>query len=286
MGSDGRKAVVRDGKFWRKSDGRWISKFYCRHCRKHFSNATFAPEYRQNKRHKNKYVLKGLVERGSLRGIARRENLSRTTVARKLRFLGARSAVELEELNRRLPPVAKLQFDDQETAEHSKYKPVAISLAVVAGSRWILGFEISRMPVKWKLSPAKKLKYGNRPDDRGKGRKRLFSRICKYCRPDVEISSDEQPHYPRDIRTFFPAGVHVQHPSRRPIANGQDELKKGWDPLFSLNHTCAMNRDRMARLTRKSWCVSKKRESLSDHLAVWAVHHNKSLPIFRDLSSA
>lgn len=274
--------IVRDGQFWRKSDGRWISKFFCRRCGKHFSNATFAPEYRQKKRHKNHIIKKGLAERASIRGTARRENLSRTTVARKLRFLGSRAKLELIEMNERIPPISKLQFDDQETAEHSKYKPLAMSLAVVSHWRWILGFEISTMPVKWKLSPAKKLKYGGRPDGRREGRQKLFERIRPFCRPDVEISSDEHPHYHKDIMKHFPNAIHVQHPSRRPRAHGQDELKKGFDPLFSLNHTCAMNRDRMARLTRKSWCLSKTRESLENHMAIWAVQHNKSLPIYKE----
>lgn len=77
--------VVRDGRFLRKSDGRSIIKFHCRSCEKHFSNATFAPEYRQKKRHKNRCIDRGLLEGASIRGMARSENLSRTTVARKVR---------------------------------------------------------------------------------------------------------------------------------------------------------------------------------------------------------
>ncbi len=55
------------------------------------------------------------------------------------------------------------------------------------------------------------------------------------------------------------------------------ELKKGFDPLFSLNHTCAMTRDRIKRLARKTWAISKKKEFLELHLAIYVDHHNRSL---------
>ncbi len=276
--SDDRIQVIRDGSFWRKSDGRLIIKFKCRACGKHFSHATFAKEYRQKKRHKNERIKNLLGERCSIRGIARIERLSRTTVLRKLKFLGPIALVELQEMNHARKPITRLQFDDQETAEQSKYKPLAISLAVEEGSRWIAGFEVSEMPVKWKMSPRKRALYGNRKDMRAEGRRLLFARIKLFLDPKVTIISDQHPHYPKSIREHFPLATHVRHKSRRPIDHGQDELKQGFDPMFSLNHTCAKNRDRVARLTRKSWCLSKKKEHLVYHLAIAFVRHNKSLP--------
>ena len=50
---------------------------------------------------------------------------------------------------------------------------------------------------------------------------------------------------------------------------GQDELKKlRRDPLFTINHTLAMLRDNIARLIRKSWCLSKRAEFLQLHLNI------------------
>jgi hypothetical protein len=57
---------------------------------------------------------------------------------------------------------------------------------------------------------------------------------------------------------------------------GQGELKVGgFDPIFSLNHTCAMLRANINRLFRKTWCTTKKMEMLEHHLAIYALYHNE-----------
>jgi hypothetical protein len=44
---------------------------------------------------------------------------------------------------------------------------------------------------------------------------------------------------------------------------GQGELKRGgFDPLFSLNHTAAMFRDRLKRLSHRTWCTTKRPDRL------------------------
>ncbi|MBD67124.1 MAG: hypothetical protein CME62_18130, partial [Halobacteriovoraceae bacterium] len=59
---------------------------------------------------------------------------------------------------------------------------------------------------------------------------------------------------------------------------GQGELKKlRRDPLFALNHTCAMLRDNISRLVRKSWCVSQSIEKLQLHLDLYMKFHNTKL---------
>ena len=59
---------------------------------------------------------------------------------------------------------------------------------------------------------------------------------------------------------------------------GQGELKKlRFDPLFALNHTCAMLRANINRLFRRTWCTTKKKECLEDHLAVYMDFHNRVL---------
>ena len=50
-----------------------------------------------------------------------------------------------------------------------------------------------------------------------------------------------------------------------------------FDPIFSLNHTCAMLRANICRLIRKTWCTTKKRERLVDHIAIYTYLHNRSL---------
>ncbi|MEK6774013.1 MAG: hypothetical protein AABY64_08735, partial [Bdellovibrionota bacterium] len=92
------------------------------------------------------------------------------------------------------------------------------------------------------------------------------------------IKSDQNPHYPKDVMRDFPRASHEKFKGRKACVVGQGELKKiGYDPLFSLNHTCAMFRAHVSRLFRRTWCTTKKSERLSYHLAIYAVYHNQSL---------
>jgi hypothetical protein len=214
----------------------------------------------------------------SQRRIAKLYRISRTTVARKLIFLGQQATSELEELNRNRKPAEIIEFDDMETFEHSKCKPLSITLAVEHQTRWILGIEVSQMPAKGRLTKIALKKYGPRKDERALGRERLFRRIQGLISKTALIKSDENPHYIYDVKRFFPQAQHQRYKGQRGSIVGQGELKKiRFDPLFSLNHTCAMFRANVNRLLRKTWCTTKNRERLRFHLTMYAVFHNKFL---------
>ena len=58
----------------------------------------------------------------------------------------------------------------------------------------------------------------------------------------------------------------------------QGELKRtGWDPLFTINHTLAMLRDNIKRLTRRTWCTTKQQSALEDVIAIYMHFHNSRL---------
>jgi len=174
--------------------------------------------------------------------------------------------------------VTRLQFDDLETFEHTKMKPLSVTLAVEKGSREILGFEVSRMPAKGLLAGKALKKYGPRRDERAEGRDRLFRRIKSVVDPFALIQSDENPHYPADVKRHFPKCTHATVKGRRGCVTGQGELKAGgFDPLFSLNHTCGMFRANVNRLFRKTWCTTKKIQSLIYHLEMYVRFHNEVL---------
>jgi len=94
------------------------------------------------------------------------------------------------------------------------------------------------------------------------------------------IKSDANPHYPPTVKQFFPNCVHEIHLGQGGAITGQGELKKiRFDPLFSLNHTCAMNRSDINRLIRKTWSTTKRPDHLADHLALSADYHNEYLEL-------
>jgi hypothetical protein len=186
--------------------------------------------------------------------------------------------MRLSEFNLQAAKAQVVEFDDQETFEHTKCKPLSITLAVESGSRRILGFEVSQMNAKGHLIQIALKKYGRRKDTRKRARERLFETLQSLATPDALFKSDENPHYVPTVKKYFPEAQHQSFKGQRGSIVGQGELKKiRFDPLFSLNHTCAMTRANMNRLFRRTWCTTKLPERLRDHFAIYAVYHNEVL---------
>lgn len=268
--------VVRIGRFYRTSDSRWVQRFRCTKCRKGFSNATFNSCFRQKKRQKNALLRKLLCSGVSQRRAARILNLHRVTVVRKFLFLSLEAEFLLSTQNYGSPKTGIIEFDDMETFEHTKCKPLSITLAVESKTRRILGVEVSRMPAKGLLSRVRK--YGRRVDERAVGRRLLFQKIQNFTADDVTIKSDSNPHYEKQVRELFPSAKYLQYLGKRGAITGQGELKKvRFDPLFSLNHTCAKIRADVNRLFRRTWCTTKNPDRLRAHLILYSSYHNQHL---------
>lgn len=272
------RSSLKFGHYYRKSDRKWIQRFKCTLCLHYFSSSSTSPCYGQKKRHINGKLLKLLVSGVSLRRSSRLLKVSQITVARKLEFLGARARLANHRQRQKMMDIRKIQFDDMETFEHTKLKPLSITLAVAKDSRYILGFEVSKIPANGSLFKPSREKYGSRPDQRASGRDRLFRRLKDSVSPRATIESDSNPHYPRDVRKHFPWATHLTYLGKRGAITGQGELKKlKFDPLFSLNHTCAMFRANVNRLIRKTWCTTKRIQPLADHLEIYSWYHNQVL---------
>lgn len=274
----GKRIIVRGSSYRRKSDGQRVARFWCKMCRKSFSSATQSPCRWQKKRHRNEIVRRALTGGVSQREAARMLNLNRKTIVRKFLFLAQKSQKEFYRRNKALPPAVEVEFDDLETFIHSKCKPVSVTLFVEYKTRRILDLEVAQMPAKGRLAAIARRKYGKRSDHRPLARKRLFQRLRSQIAPDALIRSDSNPAYPLDVRSYFPEARHELVLGGRGAITGQGELKKlRFDPIFSLNHTCAMLRAHLSRLFRKTWNTTKKLSRLRAHLMIYALEHNQRL---------
>jgi len=274
-----RTGLVKYGSFYRTSDRKKVQRFYCRVCKLHFSTATHSMNFNQKKRQFNHKVTRLLVAGVSQREGCKILQINRKTFVRKFILMGFRAKEKLLKENKELYPKSiNLQFDDMETFEHTKCKPLSITLAVEESSRRILDYQVSQMPAKGLLAKISRKKYGLRADHRKAARKKLFLNLQNFVQPRCIIKSDENPHYPKDVKKYFPKSEHKVYKGRRGAIVGQGELKKiGFDPIFDLNHTCATLRARMNRLFRRTWCTTKKPERLDLHLAITALFHNRNL---------
>lgn len=268
--------ISRYGSFIRRSDKKVFQRFRCSSCTRTFSEATSHACYRQKKRKLNPIILKLLCSQVSQRRIARLLNINRITVERKFRFLASQARLKNAVYFNKMQMIQNFQFDDLETIEHTKMKPLSVTMAVEFETRKIIGFSVSQMPAKGLLARKSRKKYGHRADHRAQGRQELFEKIKSKISVTALIESDQNPHYGADVRKWFPKADHRTTKGIRGCVAGQGELKKtGYDPLFSLNHTFAMLRANINRLNRKTWCTTKKPIRLKDHIDLYVYYHNQ-----------
>jgi len=270
---------IRDGSFWRRDDSKLIQRYRCKSCGTRFSSATLTATYRQKKRRVNSPLLKLLSSGVSMRRAAHLLGVNRRTVERKLPFLADRCrGFNDRQLLKLKGRIHNIQIDDLITKENSKLKPLSVSIAVDADRRLLLGAEVSQIPAFGHLSKLAVKKYGQRDDKHFEGLTHLFQKISPIVSAEVLVKSDEHQRYPGFISAYLPRAKHMTFPSERGCIVGQGELKKvGFDPLFAVNHACAMLRANINRLVRKTWCTTKCPRRLKDHLDVFIYFYNYTL---------
>jgi transposase-like protein len=270
--------VVLKGFFYRRSDSKKIQRFLCKICRRGFSRATLSSCFNQKKRRVNFTLFQLLVSGVSQRSAARILKVHRVTVARKFLFLSEQARQKRLKLQLKLPLSKYVQFDEMESFEHSKCKPLSIPLAVDGDTRRILALDVCSMPAKGLLAKIARKKYGTRRDERPSALHDLMFQVGNFTTHKVEFLSDQKPSYPKYVRHHFTDFMHRTTKGRRGCVVGQGELKSGgYDPLFNLNHTAAMIRAHVNRLFRRTWCTTKKAENLKRHLEMYAYYHNQYL---------
>ena len=212
-----------------------------------------------------------------MRRCAKIAKVSRGTIERRLSSLSLRSEIRQKRLLKKLK-VTHLQFDDMISSEHTKMKPLSISLAVDAQKRLILGAQVSKIPAFGLLAKKSQKKYGKRKSEHKEGLDLLFKKIEKSLDPQCLVQSDEHHLYPQVVQSYLPKATYKRHKGGRGCIVGQAELKKlRFDPLFILNHTCAMFRANISRLIRKTWCTTKKVDNLQRHINIFIDYFNSKI---------
>ena len=260
-----------------------IQRYRCNICLRKFSSQTGTLTYRERKSHLTQKVMRLMMEGVSQRACARTFGCQRRTIASKLIRLGVHARAQLDlrqsgdgNTNRFENTIV---FDEMETFEHSKCKPVSIAIAVEQSTRRVVAVEVAQMPAKGKLAAISRKKYGKRQDKRPAAICQVLSEVRRLYPHLAFVKSDECPRYPRYVTDILGRGVmHQTFKGRRGCVVGQGELKAGgFDPLFSLNHTCAMFRDHIKRLSRRTWCTTKHIDRLRDLLCLYAWWHNQAI---------
>ena len=249
-------------------------RYQCKNCKYTFSNQTFHSTYYHRRPDLNEKVFVLLVSGNTQQRTAELLKCSPTTVARKLLWLSvfkkSKSLVQTEQ---------HIQIDEMESIEHTKLKPLTIPICVSSTYK-ILGINVGKIPAKGHLAELSKKKYGARENEREFALRELLI----YLRDEVQIkpitiTTDSHPLYLKLIKEYFPDSAHISIVSRSTKEKKRELIhhkvtKKVFDPLFALNQRCAKIRSDIRRMTRRSWCTTKKVENLKKHLLLYQIYNN------------
>lgn len=253
-----------------------IRRFQCVSCKRTFSSRSFKADYRHKKMDLNFPLADLLIKGNTLRDCAHFLGLTYRNTYKK--FLWITKQAQLQKTALRYE-VTTLQFDEMETIHHTKCKP--LSICVMVNDRYeVLSAEVAEMPSKGRLASFSKNRYGSRKDEREVVMERSFQDLKnKLHVSPILVRSDAKSSYKKFVEKYFPEADYEVH-SREQKARLQERLhekkhKKKFDPLFALNQRCAKLRSQIKRLTRRSWCTTKKKENLQGHLDLYIVMQYK-----------
>lgn len=169
----------------------------------------------------------------------------------------------------------KIVFDEMETYEHTKLKPLSVPLAVCGRTGKILDIGVAEMNCKGHLAKRSQQLYGFRKDDRMKVGADILKTV-KYAvgenTKNVTVYTDAKPAYSTLVKGVMPKARHVAQVAGR--QEQENKPKDAWNDLWWLNHTAARIRADLSRMSRKTWVTTKKPKELWRHLYLFIAFVN------------
>ncbi len=260
----------RHGRFVSRTLGRGVSRFLCTGCGKSFSSSTFRFSYRQKKPHVDALLMRLVCSGVSLRGAARLLSINPKTVHLKLLRLSRHSRKLHLALLERGGLTGHFQLDELETFESNRFQPLMVPVLIEKNVYFVVATAASPLRRKGRLSPQQRrrlreheARHGRRPSRSDAAVRRCLASLARSARGVVPLDSDRKPSYGRIARRLLKDRlVHVTHDAEAP--------RNRLNPLFPINHANAMLRYCLARLRRRSWCVTKRRVWLERALDMYA----------------
>ncbi|MEY3162925.1 MAG: hypothetical protein RIT25_2920 [Planctomycetota bacterium] len=252
-----------------------IPRYRCKDCHKRFSYQTFRQDYRDQRPDLNPILFERSTGGQSLRRICKELRLDIHAGQKKARKLSRHAGHLHGNLLRSLPAGRTFLMDELETHEGQSIRTVTVPILIEKQSGLVVATDVGairRMARKGsrrrRLQERDEAVHGKRIDESRHcvhGVLRTLSQLLRGQR--ASLRTDEKQLYASLCRKLFgPEFVHERTSSRTE--------RDTFNPLFHINHTLARFRDLSARLHRRSWCASKKREFLRLHLQMVTVYRN------------
>ncbi|WP_198296012.1 hypothetical protein [Bacteriovorax sp. Seq25_V] len=102
----------------------------------------------QKKRRINRRLFLDLATNNTMRSCARKYKVNYKTIYNRINYFAIKARKNNNKFLKKLEKskVQAMQFDDLITVEHTKMKPLTITIAVDRKRRYILAAEVSRIP--------------------------------------------------------------------------------------------------------------------------------------------
>lgn len=265
---------IRDGFYRPRCRSHPVPRFRCRLCGRGFSRQTFRADRGQKKPHINAACLDLMVACVGLRQAARVLRVARRTVEHRFAWL-ARHAADFQANRLATTRLAgPFQLDELETFEANRYQPVTVAVLIERSSLFIIDTAVGPLRRKGRMTPHQlqrradhEARHGRRPSESRFAIHAVLSHLRDVARAPVLLESDQKPLYGL-------LGRRLLGPRFRWRTHSAAARRDHRNPLFPINHTNARLRHFLARLRRRTWCVTKRRACLQAHLRIAALWSN------------
>ena len=276
---------TRQGFFHPKCRAHPVPRFRCRTCGRGFSRQTFRADYCDHKPHVNAQVVKLLTHGNSFRGTARLVGLSRRCLELKARKISRNARWLDHNLKRRAAQlglasrgVMRVHFDEFETfEERRRTRPVTIAVAIESRTRFHFAAVAAPIRPRGKMTPERlqaveedELRFGPRRT-RSRAACKVALRRAAQVAPNataIVLSTDKKRSYVPISKWAFKGKTIAHRQTSSKLPRGRR------NPLFAINNEEGELREKLSRLRRESWLVTKRRKYLNLHLALYSAWRN------------
>ena len=274
LSSGGNRFYIKKGYYRTKWNRQMVPRYKCKTCGVLFSSHTFLKTYKQKKPHFNLPILKWYSSSATQRRMARVLGINRKTVVRKFLFMAKAARAEHErQISTGQIKTSFVQFDEVETFEHTRLKPVSVTVAVRVKTGEIIEAKVATMNCHGHMAKLSQEKYGWRENNQDVAREAVFQKIMACSRDRLTIYSDAQNAYPAIAKKIVPhADFQTFKSIRAKLKTGNRRNKD--DKLFAINLLAAKLRHDLSRMARKSWVTTKQIDRLQAHLDLYIAFNN------------
>lgn len=268
----------RAGTFHPKCRPNPVQRFRCYTCGRTFSIRTFKPDYYDKKPHLNVLVVRSLCSGTGLRQTSRELDIRYTSLCHKVDKLNRQLAHLHANLMGQFGVRSEFLFDELETFETCRStSPLTVPILIERESMLIVDAQVGKIPPSGSMPPNRRRRlaalekeHGKRPNESSQVIASVLDTLAPRVRKSRELvfTTDQKTTYPGLIERAFPnQTVHHRTVSSKVKRDSRNELHR-------INLTNALARDRVARLRRRTWCVSKRGDRLQAQLAMWVAYRN------------